>query len=227
MWIDTDVNLIQPANDELTALLIEFEKLLYNHNWFKSQLQRTGPLSGSAVIFHQQYFPVEQNIDKIKYDQLDLLLQNKSYKLLEHIMQVFPNYAILKSEISTCMPGMEQGVHIDPRVFHRFSRRVHVPIATNELSFLEINNTRHHLTKYGIYEFNNLKPHRSLNLGNTIRTHIIVDIIDKTWLNKILETEDISVMFKLVKSTLKNNITDPNLILENWKEGSFLSYAFE
>jgi hypothetical protein len=227
MWLDTDVKLIQHANHELAALLLDFEKLLYNHNWSKSQLQRPGPLIGSSVIFHQRYFPVEQSIDKIEYDQLDLLLQNKSYELIDNVMQMFPNYTILKSEISTCIPGVEQTIHIDPRVFHRFSKRVHLPIVTNDFSFLEIDNTRYHLEKYSIYEFNNLKPHRSLNLGNTIRTHIIFDIIDQTWLNKILETEKISVMFKLVKPTLKNNITDPNITLESWKKGSFLSHAFE
>lgn len=220
MWLDTDVKLIQPANYELTELLLKFEKLLYEHDWSKLQLQRSGPLEGSSVIFHQLYFPVEQNINDIKYDPIDLKLQNISYELINSVMQLFPNYTILKGEISTCMPGVEQRTHVDPRVFHRFSKRLHLPIITNDFSFLEVDNTQYHLEKYNIYEFNNLKPHRSLNLGNTIRTHIIIDIIDQTWLNKILETENISVMFEY----LNNEITDPNKTLAGWKDGSFLSY---
>jgi aspartyl/asparaginyl beta-hydroxylase (cupin superfamily) len=62
-------------------------------------------------------------------------------------------------------------------MFHRYSKRVHLPLTTNCDCFLDVEENSFHLERGKLYEFNNLKLHRSKNFGETNRVHIIVDII--------------------------------------------------
>ena len=68
---------------------------------------------------------------KQEYNIADIMLRNETQYILDYIIELFPDHRFIKGEISHCPPGEQQGFHIDPRVFHRFSRRVHVPLITN------------------------------------------------------------------------------------------------
>ena len=228
MWVDTNILKIGTLPNDMLDFLIYFENLIVSHNWNKKQLVRDRALAESPVIYQKRYYGEIQGVASKEYDADDNLIEKESYNIIDCCMHLFPNYEILKSELSICPGGVEQGWHIDPRVFSRFSRRIHIPITTNINAFLDIENARYHLEKYGIYEFNNIKQHRSLNLGTEIRAHIIFDIIRKDWLKLILTKNTIDVLFKNVKPTLKNNLQNPSEAINSWNtDHNFFDHVFE
>jgi len=102
---------------------------------------------------------------------------------LDHISTSFPGWKFVKGELINCPPNTKQNIHIDPRLFHRFGHRIHIPLLTNPASMLSIKDERsdtmidHHLQSFSMYAFNNLVLHRSYNAGDTIRIHLVVDIM--------------------------------------------------
>ena len=106
--------------------------------------------------------------------------------ILDYILTLWPNHRYIKGEISHCPPGDKQGYHIDHRIFHRFSHRVHIPITTNMLCSLKVETEYRHLAQGEIWTFNNIKLHASENLGTTSRVHIVVDIMDQEIFNQIV-----------------------------------------
>lgn len=196
MWINPEVTKIGDNFLDTTELSNLLDKL----NVDDQLLQRSGPLTGSIVIFNKQYFAELQGIDAKNYTGISLDIHNLSHLIIEQIKEkYFKNYTILKSEVSICPPGILQGFHIDPRVFHRLSKRVHIPIKTNADAFLEIEDRRYFLDSSSIWEFNNIKSHRSGNLGNEYRTHIIVDFIDNYTLEVFLSQNKFSNLYDIVK----------------------------
>lgn len=165
---------------------------LEKFDWNKDFLNRKDGLSSvgmSKVIFYDHFTAGEgYNSFNVMYgvdiDENSRTLRNLSYPILENILKKFPNSTYVKGEISCCFPFSEQRFHIDPRMFHRYSKRVHLPLTTNNDCFLDIEKNSFHLERGKLYEFNNLKLHRSKNLGTINRVHIIVDIIDLDTLTK-------------------------------------------
>ena len=228
MWLDTDVKKIDNPSSEILSSLLCLEELITANDWNKEQLARYGPLSGRPVLYQQRYYGKIQGMMTKNYDQNDNIIQQETYNVINHYMKLFPNYEILKSELSICPPGIEQGWHVDPRAFHRFSRRIHIPIVTNSNAYLDIEDARYHLETHSIYEFNNLKQHRSLNLGTSMRSHIIFDIIRKDWFESILEKNEMSVFYKIVTPTDKNNFHNPETVMLSWDRSTdFFNHAFE
>lgn len=196
MWIDSNVKNIGSNILDVNNLSILIDNLDYN----QLVLQRNGPLSNSLVIHNKQYFSVIQKINNNDYTGIALAIHNLSYTLVEQIKDhYFKNYTILKSEVSICPPNTLQGFHIDPRVFHRISKRIHIPINTNSNSFLEIDDNRYFLDSKSIWEFNNLKMHRSGNLGTTYRTHIIVDFINNDTFNLFVAEKNVYALYEIYK----------------------------
>jgi hypothetical protein len=163
----------------------EFLSFLEDFDWEKDSLDRKDGLAlngKSKVIFYDHFWVGELSPDfkEIYEDKLDKdseKLRSLSLPILRDILKFFPKSTYVKGEISCCFPSSEQTFHIDPRVFHKYSKRIHLPLLSNEQSFLDIEDKSFHLDRGKLYEFNNMKRHRSKNLGNTIRVHIILDII--------------------------------------------------
>lgn len=179
-----DFNLKKP---EYQKFLI----ILENFDWNKESLDRKDGLSltgHSKVIFYDHFetckkFEYSNQMYGTAIDDDSKKLRALSYSILDDILKLFPNFTYIKGEISCCYPNSEQRFHIDPRVFHRYAKRIHLPLITNNQSFLDIESNSYHLEKGKLYEFNNIKLHRSKNLGETKRVHIIVDIIQLSTLN--------------------------------------------
>ena len=196
MWTEPDLIEIGPNILKVNKLSNLINELDYTHE----VLHRIGPLQGSLVIFNKQYFSKIQGIDNKNYTDISLKIHELSSVFVEEIKEeYFKNYTILKSEVSICLPKTLQGFHIDPRLFHRFSKRIHIPIKTNLNAFLEIGNSRYFLNDSSIWEFNNLKLHRAGNLGSESRTHIITDFIDNYVLETFLKKNDISKLYEIYK----------------------------
>lgn len=73
--------------------------------------------------------------------------------------------------------------HIDHALFQMLSRRIHIPIITNEdvkfVAFHEKKRKQYRMEVGDVYEVNNEIPHLAMNLGETERWHIVADVIDK------------------------------------------------
>lgn len=95
----------------------------------------------------------------------------------------FPDHVVFRSQVVRNIPGAIVNPHIDPRLYHRLSHRVHAVLRTNDRSrhvyFNEKNQDVEYLKMNAgfIYDFDNISPHAAFNLGDTGRLHIITDII--------------------------------------------------
>lgn len=131
-------------------------------------------IPSTVVNYHQI---LDKNLEKIKRESQDLV---------NHILSYFDGFVPVKGELSCCFPKSSQKLHIDPRIFHRYCKRIHLPLITNNDAYLEIESNRYHLEENKIYEFNNMLNHRSVNHGEEKRIHLILDIIKEDELKKCM-----------------------------------------
>jgi hypothetical protein len=157
------------------------------HDWSNPHLWNPyqSSFKGTQCIYYN-FSEISGELYKRDYTDQDLKLRSATQYILDYILTIWPNYRFVKGEISHCPPGEKQGFHVDPRVFHRFSHRVHVPITTNPQCSLKIINEKQHLAQGEIWTFNNVISHASENLGTTSRVHIVVDIMKQETFDKIL-----------------------------------------
>ena len=135
---------------------------------------------------------------KQKYSSLDF-----DYDLLEicdpivkEVQKYLPNSEPSLLQLATILPGQKLKWHIDSYLYQQFSNKIHIPLQTNEQATYEIfledkTYKKTHMTEGSIWNIDNLVLHRSVNLGTTFRTHIIIDFIDRDILD-ILTTADIN-----------------------------------
>jgi hypothetical protein len=130
-----------------------------------------------------------------KYSTLDF-----DYNLLEicdpiikEVQKYLPNSEPSLLQLATILPGQKLKWHIDTYLYQQFSNKIHIPLQTNEETTYEIfledktyRKTR--MSEGSIWNINNLVLHRSVNLGTTARTHIIIDFIDRDILNILNNT---------------------------------------
>lgn len=192
MWLDNNIKLIKDYRNDSHI----FKQTIYDvihHDWAGQNLVRSYPLKDSTVIFYD-HFGKDNNMFKqlyadgpkgVGYSFADKFLRYKTLPILDLILEQYPNHRYIKGEISCCPPGNNQSFHVDPRVFHRFSRRVHLPLITNPECTLDIDVDSHHLEPLCLYEFNNIVLHRSVNNGTTNRVHLILDLIQNDWFDHL------------------------------------------
>lgn len=130
-----------------------------------------------------------------KYSSLDF-----DYDLLEicdpiikEVQKYLPNSEPSVLQLATILPGQKLKWHIDTYLYQQFSNKIHIPLQTNDQAtyeiFLEDKTYRKDNMSVGsIWNINNLVLHRSVNLGATARTHIIIDFIDKDILDTLNST---------------------------------------
>lgn len=178
MKLDQDVITIADIDLFMYRDLIEN---IFNIDWQNDMFTRHDDLNltgRSAVIFfnftNTSFANYTQNLTSKEVE-----IKLKCMDLINYVLSYFEDFIAVKGEISCCFPDSSQKFHIDPRIFHRYSKRIHVPLYTNQDAYLEIEGNRYHLGENKIYEFNNMKKHRSLNLGKENRIHLILDIIKK------------------------------------------------
>jgi hypothetical protein len=130
-----------------------------------------------------------------KYSTLDF-----DYDLLEicdpiikEVQKYLPNSEPSLLQLATILPGQKLKWHIDTYLYQQFSNKIHIPLQTNEQTTYEIfledkTYRKDHMSVGSIWNINNLVLHRSVNLGATARTHIIMDFIDRDILNLLNNT---------------------------------------
>lgn len=105
------------------------------------------------------------------------LLYNGVFPIVQQVMQLFPDHVIMRGEMSTLPPRVSVVPHIDDGWMHQNSHRVHIPIYTNPLCKQMFETRSYHFSAGGIYEMNNRITHGAFNVGETVRVHLILDIL--------------------------------------------------
>jgi hypothetical protein len=106
----------------------------------------------------------------------------------------FPKHTIFRSQVVRNVPGKVVNPHIDPRLYHMLSHRVHAVLTTNSACGHVYFDEGTHEAKIlkmpagFLYDFDNITPHAAFNLGQTGRLHIISDVIDTKWVIKYNST---------------------------------------
>ena len=130
-----------------------------------------------------------------KYSTLDF-----DYDLLEicdpiikEVQKYLPNSEPSLLQLATILPGQKLKWHMDTYLYQQFSNKIHIPLQTNEQATYEVfledkTYKKEHMIQGSIWNINNLELHRSVNLGTTARTHIIMDFIDCSVLNRLNNT---------------------------------------
>lgn len=189
-----------------------------NYDWSKPNLQETY-LDGSHGIWFPFYDGGYEPLGiSRKTDPADMMVVEMCKPLLGHISTAFPGWKFVKGELINCPPNTKQNTHIDPRLFHRFGHRIHIPLLTNASSMLSIRDegsdamVDHHLFPFRMYTFNNLVLHHSYNAGDTMRIHLVVDIMPGDhWL--ILKNAGIN-LFDKCKDTVIDRESYLNIVLD-------------
>jgi hypothetical protein len=99
----------------------------------------------------------------------------------------FPDHIIFRSQVVRSLPGKIVSPHIDLRLYHQLSHRVHAVLSTNErCRHVYFDEAAYEMDVVKmeagfLYDFDNVTPHATFNFGTTNRIHIISDVIDKKW----------------------------------------------
>ena len=113
-------------------------------------------------------------------NQVNNLKTPKAIKELLDIYNKLEYYyegKIIRCEIVKMLKNTKIPKHVDGGPLLYYSRRVHVPVITNEkITFTVMDNTIH-MKKGGWYEINNQLPHSVNNETDIDRVHIIIDVL--------------------------------------------------
>lgn len=135
-----------------------------------------------------------RSVEQRKYTTEQEELVNISMPIVDEVKKHYPDLYPVRGEIVNLLPGKELGMHIDIYWFHKHSKRIHVPIQTNEDCFQIFEDREEHLSVGKIYEINNRIMHSARNSGAEHRIHIIIDLMDKEHYEQLLiEKEKIAL----------------------------------
>jgi hypothetical protein len=129
----------------------------------------------------QHIMTTEQKYSNLDFDHELLELCRP---LIDEVQKYLPNSEPAVLQLATILPSQKLQWHIDTYLYQQFSNKIHIPLTTNDRATYEIfledaNYRKDHMEEGAIWNINNLVLHRSVNLGNTARTHLIIDFIDK------------------------------------------------
>lgn len=122
------------------------------------------------------------NVDMLPPEDT-LYIQTITKPLLD-LVELESNEFICYADISNLLPQTKVPLHIDFIWMHLLSRRIHIPLKTNDkvkMGFLTARDQVHveQLPVGAIYELNNELPHAVFNAGETDRWHLLIDVIDR------------------------------------------------
>ena len=166
-------------SNAITALdEIQWDDALYNRNETPLKAGRLLELDCKiSSKFREQH----------GYSDLEIELLRSCDALIHWIKSIneFKDYSVARGEFATLMPNSKLGWHIDPRMFHTMSNRLHIPLVTNErCNQLWVDQTLHMEVGY-LYELNNGVLHSAENFGIVSRCHLILDVMPAADLDRI------------------------------------------
>lgn len=181
MWIPSDCQEIGKIDPEILNPVIDlFNRTDWNYHGYRRfdyplLKERKGLVLPFIVYKFDHSFYTKEQVELIKAVE----------PVVEQVLRLFPGYIKVRGEITNLLPGVELGLHIDPAWFHKHSKRIHVPIITNQDCYHMFEDRKVHLEFSKIYEINNRIRHSAVNGGSTNRVHLILDLLDENLYNQI------------------------------------------
>jgi hypothetical protein len=176
------ISTIQHLN-ELTNL----QSLFKNYDWNNDKCLLLN--SGNDPAFNDSYcihFTPSSLMCRIRstykqnYTESTLDLIKLGDIISSEIHQLFSDHYHLKSHFVAIIPYGKQIRHTDGSFYHRYARRLVVPIITTERAYMNFDNEKLSLETGTIYEMNNRVAHWSENNDESIRVFLFVDLIPPT-----------------------------------------------
>ena len=159
--------------------LLAKEEAFYNQSFRYEAITK---YFNEKSFFFSKLPPTQETTDKIK-PYTDYLMGT-----------LFPEYVLFRCQVVCLKPGQNVYPHTDPRYYHIYGKRIHLPLLINDESFhihfLPEQNYDMQFSKMHegvITDFDNITPHSAFNYGTTNRIHIICDVVKKSTALKIEE----------------------------------------
>lgn len=198
MWIPCDYKRLGAIDPSITQ---PAKDLLAIGNWEGIEYNRKEPPLKDGKLIALPY---------LIYNPVNLLYTSYQRKVVftfepvvNEVMKLFPNYIKVRGEIATLLPNTSLTLHYDKQRFHEYSRRIHIPITTNDRCQQIFEDRIYHLEENAVYEINNRTMHSAANFGTTARTHLILDLLEESQYNsinksiKILSEESIPEQYRV------------------------------
>lgn len=187
MLIDTDIKLIGMIS--LTKIA-PFKDLALETDWshFKFNRFEQSLVEGRLCTLP---YPIRADSQK-EYTESQKQLVEHAMPIVSEILLNFEKFTPVRGEIVNLLPGKELKSHIDIYWFHKYSKRIHVPIYTNDQCVQIFEDREHHLEEGKIYEINNRIMHSARNSGSTPRIHLILDLMDFENLEKLKSNKSLA-----------------------------------
>lgn len=124
---------------------------------------------------------------------------NDSDKLLQDCLPLIsqfigPNEKLVYLDVSCLPKGAQMMAHFDYGWIHVLSKRVTIPLITNQRSIFAALDEDNKIQTYnmkvgGAYEINNQTLHTAANFGEEDRWHMLADVIDVTAYEYLLKSQ--------------------------------------
>lgn len=108
------------------------------------------------------------------------------------LSELFTRHSIFRCQVVCLKPGQNVYPHIDPRYYHAYGHRIHLPMTVNNNSFhvhfdpaANYDITLSKMTDRIITDFDNITPHSAFNYGTAPRIHIICDVVENSIIEKL------------------------------------------
>jgi hypothetical protein len=117
-----------------------------------------------------------------------LTIKNEFHKVTNQIFPIIDslekraNGVVARALLAKLEANSQVYPHKDSGRIFESGRRFHVPIITNNQSYITVNDVQLHMMQGECWEINNCAKHSAKNLGQTDRVHLIVDVILKEYL---------------------------------------------
>ena len=193
MKFDKNYRVISQLPVELIAATIDALKLI---QWDSSVYNRSEvPLKPGRLLELDCKISSKYR-EQHGYTEAERCLLRSCDMLIDWIKSLdeFKSYSVARGEFATLLPNNKLGWHIDPRMFHTMSHRLHVPLITNPLcNQLWTDETMHMEVGY-LYELNNGVLHSAENFGTEPRCHLILDVMPTVDLERIVNNGTVGMI---------------------------------
>lgn len=163
---------ICPNFDELKNLILSLPNEEWN-TFTHRQKNIVGHKDTLTIPLLFDYKKFERKIEHPHYDVFKTNLQQIS----QHLSSLNELSEIKRANIVLLKAKSSIAAHVDKGDFLQSTRRIHIPITTNENCYFIVEKTKQHLKESEMWEINNTGKYHSVhNEGDSNRIHLVVDI---------------------------------------------------
>jgi len=177
----------EPINFDISDLIEEI--IAYKAEWdIDTSRQNLTDIHKDSKMFQIKFMSYFWSLgDKVFVQDVNSLKNENSKKCLYKLFDIFEKHydgKVVRCEVIGLLPGGSVAVHQDDGDFAKYARRIHVPILTNNNVFFTVMDETINMKLGNWYEINNVLDHSVKNESDEKRIHIIIDVLEKRYLNE-------------------------------------------